>query len=207
MARTNYITRYSHINGKAIYVDGASVFERTSSGTDFLVEAYKGLGINYPKFYKMDNLCKLAILTVEVMLKDRKLNEEYKPSDIAVIASCANSSLDTDLRYQASTADAASPSLFVYTLPNVMIGEICIRHGIKGENTCFVSSEFDAVFQTDYVNGLLANDNAEICLSGWADYLGGEMNAFFMLVEKNPTSLGEHNTETVKQLYDRQWKN
>lgn len=203
----SYITRYAHINGKAIYIDGALVFEGAAAGADFLVEAYKALEINYPKFYKMDNLSKLAILTTEVLLKGIKLTDKYKAGDIAVIASCANSSLDTDLRYHASIATAASPSLFVYTLPNVMIGEICIRHGIKGENTCFVSSEFDAEFQTDYVNGLLENDNAEMCLSGWADYLGGEMNAFFMLVEKNPTSLGEYNTLTVKQLYDRQWKN
>jgi hypothetical protein len=203
-----YITRYVHVDGKAIHIDGALIYRSPgNSGVDFLVEAYKALEINYPKFYKMDSLSKLAILATEILLKGTRLTEQYKAQDIAVIASCANSSLDTDLRYQASIATAPSPSLFVYTLPNVMIGEICIRHGIKGENTCFVSSEFDPEFQTDYVNGLLADGCAEVCLSGWADYLGGKMNAFFMLVEKNPTSLGEHNTQTVKQLYDRQWKN
>ena len=203
----SYITRYAHINGKSISVDGALVYEGSAEGADFLVEAYKALGINYPKFYKMDNLCKLAVLTVEMLRKDRKLTEHYKSEDIAVIASCANSSMDTDIRYQQTVAEAPSPSLFVYTLPNVMIGEICIRHGIKGENSCFVSREFDADFQVGYVNGMLAGGSAEICLSGWADYLQGRMNAFFMLVEKNPTSLGEHNPQTVKQLYDRQWKN
>ena len=207
MSRASYITRYAHVNGRTIYIDGALVFESELAGADFLIEAHKALEINYPKFYKMDKLSKLAILATEMLLKGVKLTDKYRAEDIAVIASCANSSLDTDLRYQTSIATAPSPSLFVYTLPNVMIGEICIRHGIKGENTCFVSDEFDAGFQTDYVNGLIADGCAEACLSGWADYLGGKMNAFFMLVEKNPTSLGEHNTQTVKQLYDRQWKN
>jgi hypothetical protein len=204
MDSANYISAYVRIKGNIIYKDGEPVFaSQDKSGAEFLIEAYKTLEINYPKFYKMDNLSKLAILAVEVLLKDIKLTEKYKASEIAVIASCANSSLDADIRYQASISEAPSPSLFVYTLPNVMIGEICIRHGIKGENSCFISKEFDADFQTDYVNGLLDGGNAEVALSGWADYLKGGMDAFFMLVEKNPTSLGEHTTQNVKQLYDR----
>lgn len=207
MSRSHYITRYVHIDGQSIYVDGGLLYRGDHMGADFLTEAYKGIGLDYPKFYKMDPLSRLAILATEALLTGRKLTQEYSPEDIAIIASCAHSSLDTDLRYQQSVATAPSPSLFVYTLPNVMIGEVCIRQGIKGENTCFVSESFDPSFQTDYVNGLLGEGRAEVCISGRADYLRGEMNAFFMLVEKNPASLGEHNSQTTKQLYDRQWKN
>jgi hypothetical protein len=156
----------------------------------------------------MDNLSKLASLAAELLLKDTDLSARYQPDQIAVIISNANSSLDTDQRYWDSVqAGAPSPSLFVYTLPNVMLGEICIRWGIKGENTCLVSDTFDADFQTEYVNSLLDNGNAEVVISAWADYLNGEMEAFFMLVEKNPTSLETHNPLTVKKLYDRKWKN
>lgn len=206
MSRPNYITRYVHIDGQSIYVDGALMYRGESSGADFLTEAYKDIGLDYPKFYKMDPLSRLAILAVEALLTGRRLTQEYLPEDIAIIASCANSSLDTDIRYQQSIATAPSPSLFVYTLPNVMIGEVCIRQGIKGENTCFVSEVFDPDFQTGYVNGLLAECRAEVCISGRADYLRGGINAFFMLVEKNPASLGEYNTQTINQLYHRQWK-
>lgn len=207
MARSHYITRYVHIDGKAIYVDGALLYGGETTGAEFLTEAYKGMGLDYPKFYKMDPLSRLAILATEALLRGRRLTHEYKPEDVAIIVSCAHSSLDTDLRYQQSMATAPSPSLFVYTLPNVMIGEVCIRQGIKGENTCFVSDRFDPNFQADYVNGLLTGNRAEGCISGRADYLRGEMNAFFMLVEKNPASLGEYNSQTTKQLYERQWKN
>ncbi|CAM6004753.1 unnamed protein product [Sphagnum balticum] len=91
------------------------------------------------------------------------LTDAYKVlEDIAVIVSCAHSSLDTDRRYWESVeAGAPSPSLFVYTLPNVMLGEICIRWGIKGENTCMVSDTFDVGCQADYVNGLLDQGYAE----------------------------------------------
>lgn len=207
MSRTNYITRYVHVNGAAIYVDGGLYYRGETLGAEFLAEAYKGIGLDYPKFYKMDPLSRLAILATETLVTGRKLAQEYRPEDIAIIASCEYSSLDTDIRYQQSVATAPSPSLFVYTLSNVMVGEVCIRHGIKGENTCFVSEAFDPDFQGGYVNGLLTEGRAEVCISGRADYLRGEMNAFFMLVEKNPASLGEYNSQTIKQLYDRQWKN
>lgn len=207
MSRTHYITRYVHIDGQSIYIDGGLMYRGETAGADFLTEAYKGTGLDYPKFYKMDPLSRLAILSTEALLTGRKLTQEYKPEDVAIVVSCAHGSLDTDIRYQQSLAGTASPSLFIYTLPNVMIGEVCIRQGIKGENTCFVSESFEPEFQSDYVNGLLADGRAEACISGRADYLRGEMNAFFMLVEKNPASLGEYNMQTINQLYHRQWKN
>ena len=203
------ISRYVHITNEGIKLNGDEIYQpQGKSGADLLLDAYKAMGYTSPKFYKMDNLSKLASLAAELLLKDADLSARYQPDQIAVIISNANSSLDTDQRYWDSVqAGAPSPSLFVYTLPNVMLGEICIRWGIKGENTCLVSDSFDAEFQTDYVNGLLDNGNAEVVISARADYLDGEMEAFFMLVEKNHTSLEKHNPLTVKKLYVRKWKN
>jgi 3-oxoacyl-(acyl-carrier-protein) synthase len=209
MSSLNYISHYIHVSNKGISLNGDVVYSANGlKGSELLIDAFKTLGLNYPKFYKMDNLSKLAVLSTELLLRDTGFTTKYKPEDKAVIASNANSSLDTDKRYWESVKSGApSPSLFVYTLSNVMIGEICIRWGIKGENTCLVSEKFDITFQTDYVNSLLDIGNAEVCISGWADYLDGEMEAFFMLVEKNPTSLDIHNPQTVQKLYDRPWKN
>ena len=209
MASDNYISRYIHISNEGILLNGEGIYHSDGkAGADMLVDAFKVQSLNYPKFYKMDNLSKLAILATELLLQGSDIRDRYKSEDMAIVVSNANSSLDTDQRYWDSVQKGApSPSLFVYTLPNVMLGEICIRWGIKGENTCLVSEQFDAVSQTDYVNSLLEHSYAEVSISGWADYLDGEMEAFFMLVEKNPTSLDLHNSNTVKKLYDRQWKN
>ena len=96
------------------------------------------------KFYKMDNLCKLGYVAAEYLLKDTN----YHPKEIGIILANASSSLDTDCKHQAIISKegdkAASPAVFVYTLPNVVLGEICIRHKIQGENTFFVRRQSDA---------------------------------------------------------------
>ena len=85
------------------------------------------------KFYKMDDLCKLGYVAAEYLLKDKTFAhwkwECYLPTP--------TSSLHTDIRHQQLIDQdgdrAASPAVFVYTLPNVVSGEICIRHKIQGE--------------------------------------------------------------------------
>lgn len=97
----------------------------------FLDAAYNQLGIEYPKFYKMDNLSKLGFLAAEMVCKNVVISDKRS---ISVVLSNAQASLDTDVRYWQSTKTQPSPALFVYTLSNIVAGEICIRQGIKGEN-------------------------------------------------------------------------
>ena len=57
----------------------------------------------------------------------------------------SNSSLDVDIKHNASIADKEKyfpkPAVFVYTLPNIMLGELSIRHLLRGENIFFVSEK------------------------------------------------------------------
>ena len=48
-----------------------------------------------------------------------------------LVLSNANASLDVDLKYAKTMQTGASPALFVYTLPNIVIGEISIRIILK----------------------------------------------------------------------------
>ncbi len=66
--------------------------------------------------------------------------------ETGIILSNANGSLDVDLKYAKTMQAGASPALFVYTLPNIVIGEISIRHKIKGENAFFVFKDFNGNF-------------------------------------------------------------
>lgn len=155
---------------------------------DFMIAAYKHFNFEYPKFYKMDSLSKLGWLGTELLLQEFD-KSVYEPEDIGVVLSNANSSLDTDLRYFESVKSYPSPALFVYTLPNIVIGEICIRHNLKGENAFFVSERFDANFIEQYVSGLINNNILQTCICGWVDVLKEHHSAALFLVEKGSDGL------------------
>lgn len=188
LAAENYITSSCVISNSRIVKNGVEQFATDITAIpDFLVAAYKQSGINYSRFYKMDNLGKLGWLAAELLLQDNQVKENYDPNDIGIVLSNSNASLDTDLRYMASVSDIPSPALFVYTLPNIVTGEICIRNGFKGENAFFVFNKFDAGFLSNYVGNLLDSNALNACICGWVDLVGNEYKAALFLVEKVKT--------------------
>jgi hypothetical protein len=154
----------------------------------FIKALYKKENISYPKFYKMDNLSKIGFLGAEMLIKDTAFIDRYKGEDIGIVIMNSSSSLDTDLAYYETIRDRTkyfpSPSVFVYTLPNILIGEICIRHKITGENTFLVSEKFDPgnVFKT--VQLLLDKERVQACLCGWVEVLGDQFESVLYLIEK-----------------------
>jgi hypothetical protein len=206
------ITAYCIIRHREIIRDGKTIYS-SQAGTlkDFLQQAYDFIKPEYPKFYKMDHLSQLGLLAAEVLLKNRSLTTEYPAESISVVLSNAHSSLDTDLRYLASTKTIASPALFVYTLPNIVAGEICIRHKIKGENAFFISAAFDPEWMVDYVSMIFSPmPNAEClissaCLAGWVDLVGEHHDVFLYLLEKNKQPSLEHSAEKLKELYNTRY--
>ena len=180
------------------------VFERAKDADrlSFLNDAYAFLATEYPRFYKMNALSQLGIVSAEVLLKDRILAKEYEPSKIGIVLSNANSSLDTDIDYLETIKEIPSPSLFVYTLPNIVTGEICIRHRIKGENIFFVAEKFDAPFLCTYVDMILGNDSTQACLAGWVEVGQDHYDVFLYLVEKQKRAFGiDHTAENLIKLY------
>ncbi|MHA4810359.1 hypothetical protein ACX0G9_19755 [Flavitalea flava] len=164
----------------------------------FLLSLYLFFDLNYPRFYKMDNLSKLGWLTTEILLKEGFNPGNYRAEGIGLVLSNAHASLDTDIKYFDTVKDISSPSLFVYTLPNIMIGEICIRNKFKGEHAFFISDHFDAGFMQEYVNNLMDDELLQACIFGWVDLLGEEYKAALFLVEKKKE--GEDDLLTAGQL-------
>ncbi len=198
-----YINASSLISQQVVYKDRRPVFSDQGSDLQgFLRSAYQGLQVNYPKFYKMDNLSKLGWLCAEWLLRDHFSGEVYRPQDVGVVLSNANASLDTDIRYFESTRQFASPALFVYTLPNIVIGEICIRHHFQGENAFFIFEHFDANFIEQYVGNLVNNNILQACICGWVDCLGDGYKAALFLVEKKPGPQAmEFTAENILTIY------
>jgi hypothetical protein len=135
---------------------------------------YRELGCSYPKFFKMDALSKWAWLGAEALLRT-EAGWRYEATDlqnVGLVIATLDGCLEADKRYAESMETIASPALFVYTLPNIMLGEICIRHGFKGEQLCLVADEFDAESLQFQAQDLLRNRHLNHCLFGWADAVG-----------------------------------
>ena len=169
------------IENSKIIVNGQIVFETpTETFSEFAKEAYKSLELNYPKFYKMDHLSKLAFLASEMILKNDSHNKT------ALVFANKSSSLDTDFKYQESINSQEnyfpSPAVFVYTLPNICVGEISIRHKMQTENAFFVMDKFDEEFLNEYAAQILQSGKAEKVLCGWVELYRESYKAFVYLL-------------------------
>ncbi|HET6244622.1 MAG: 3-oxoacyl-ACP synthase [Bacteroidetes bacterium] len=199
------IKRYSSINNNMVHQNGHLLFDLPSfSFEEFSDEIYRIYKIAYPKYHKMDNLSKLGFLTSEVLLKEMPLKEIYDENKIGIVLSNKNSSLDTDIKYNNLVKKGiASPAIFVYSLPNIVIGEICIKNGIKGENTFFVSNSYDIPSQVDYVGSLLKAGIVDACICGWIEILEGSYKSFLFLVDSHEQKeLIPFTVKNVELLYN-----
>lgn len=198
-----FITNYCSIRNQTISDKSAQVFVSEKIGVDFLHAAYDFFKVDYPKFYKMDALSKMGILATDLLLKNISYNT-YQQQQTGIVLANKNSSIEADINYYNSLKEIPSPSLFVYTLPNIVIGEISIRYKFKGENAFFIQNEFDANWMNFYVSDLLNNRGMEACIGGWLDVADCNLEALIFYVEK-VKRIGSINftSQYLEQLYSK----
>lgn len=127
---------------------------------------------DYPKFFKMDHLCKLGLLSAELLLKDFTSEEKERG---AVVIFNRSGSLDADRHYQSTLAADnyfPSPALFVYTLANIVTGEIAIRHKIYGETSFYIMDARDDTAMQCILDSTLLTSDPSFILTGWIEYAG-----------------------------------
>lgn len=185
-----YISAFSQIKNNTVFVNEQIVFQEDNCDfSAFSKKAYKSLTDSYSKFFKMDNLCKLGYLSTEFLAKH---TGEFD-KNTAIVLSNSASSLDTDKTHQNSISDKdnyfPSPAVFVYTLPNIVIGEISIKHELKSENSFFISKKYNPKLLFEYASILIANDKANSVLCGWVNFDQDEYESILFLVSKNKTDL------------------
>ena len=105
--------------------------------------------------------------------------ERFVPrADRAVILFNRNTSLHADRSFQATIADAEdfypSPSVFVYTLPNIVTGEIAIRNKSHGESEFILLPEKSETAMNQAVERALMDKETASVLAGWVEALSEE---------------------------------
>ena len=126
------VTHEIEITTSSVLLDGQTIAVE-NTGDKLLVELYRRYAGDYPKFFKMDTLSRLGFVAAEILLQKEKVE--------AVIFANRSASIKNDTDYLATIAEGnyyPSPSLFVYTLPNIVTGEIAIRHHIQGETAFYI---------------------------------------------------------------------
>ena len=143
-------------------------------GKSLLTAIYKRYVDDYPKFYKMDPLSRLGFVATELLLQAEGKHRDTPSDDRAVILFNRSSSIQADQKYLDSIIDPEeyfpSPSVFVYTLPNIVTGEIAMRNHYHGETSFYIIDEKNDDLMKQTLGASFADIKTKSMIGGWIDY-------------------------------------
>ena len=177
-----------YISPNEVKVDGKALAHNEKSSA-LLTELYRNNIGDYPKFFKMDTLSKLGFIASELLLNIEG-NRSFEPrEDRAVILFNRNASLQADTHYQSTIQDPEhffpSPAAFVYTLPNIVTGEIAIRNKYFGETSFIVIDDYDEQIIMKNLDIAFQDPVTTSIIGGWVDCSDEEhFEARIFLMEK-----------------------
>lgn len=193
-----YIHSYIKISCGSIWHNGRCIVEGLPDTAAVINYLLSHTQLQYMKFYKMDLMSKMGILSAVSILPAEAVHPTiaYKQG---ILLQNRHASLHTDRLYQDTLNTIASPALFVYTLPNIVMGEIAIKYGWKGENTFQVSDTFDIKHLYSYARILCKHNILDTLLCGWIDVNDQEQDICIYWATRTPGSivLDENNLETI----------
>ena len=167
-------------------------FVALNQGNAQLTELYRTHIGDWPKFYKMDTLSKAGFVATELLLKkvgERRCDSEEFIRSRAIVLFGSTASLCADRNYQETIQDKdnyyPSPALFVYTLPNIVTGEIAIRNHWRGETSFYVLEEPDASQMAFHLACAFQDADTESILAGWVDSrMNDDFQVFVTLISR-----------------------
>ncbi len=199
------ISTYCHLVNHRVYKDGKLIFEKPEALglSDFVKSVYRQFKPKYPKFFKMDDISKLGFMAAELLLMDG-VHKGFESEEVGIVLENSHATLVTDSSFQESVEDYdnffPSPSVFVYTLPNIMIGEISIRNKFQGENAFFIFEDFNTEFLSSYIQQLFDTDKINACIGGWINQSATDYEAFIYWVNAEEKNGYKHGPEEILQL-------
>lgn len=161
------------LTSEYLQIDGR-IIDKKPNNIEWLTYLYKKYVGDYPKFYKMDGLSKLGFIASELLLNREEDCESDARDDRAIVFCNSSSSIGADKKYYESISDLdnyfPSPSVFVYTLPNIVAGEVAIRHNYRGETSFFILNNQDENLMDQIFTSACEDENTHSLLGGWLDY-------------------------------------
>ena len=117
----------------------------------------------------MDLLSRLVFVASEMLIRSKTFHDG---DECSVILFNRSSSIVADTEYTQTIQPGnyyPSPSVFVYTLPNICTGEIAIRNNYHGETSFYILPDKDHALMDLIVRAsMTVKDNRHI-ITGWVD--------------------------------------
>lgn len=157
-----------------------------------LTKVYRQHINDWPKYFKMDSLSKMGFVGTQMALQ--QLDGVPDSEHTCVIMANRISSTKDNREFAATIEDHnqyfPSPALFVYTVPNVVTGEIAIRHHLFGETSFYILNKEEDL--EPILQSTAQTTNANILIVGWLEE--EEANIRILEISKN------RNIEKNKEL-------
>ena len=183
------LTSYCRITNNIVSLNGKTMPVEHSDTVSWLDNIYQAFGMQYLKFFKMDNLAKAGFLAAELIGNDLGWDRNEYRKDHAIICFNCSSSLDNDTVYQQTIKDKdnyyPSPSVFVYTLANIVTGEIAICNRIQGESSFYITKQFSPDVIHNTVIDAFQDNSISGILCGWVDYFENNCDVLMLYLQRN----------------------
>ncbi len=193
---------YCRITALNYAINGEKVkFYDEGSNDSWGLQIYRSLKLNYPKFHKMDQLSQFGFLASEILKKHLPDQWELADDEMSMVFANRSASAITDIKFLESYQNllAPSPSVFVYTLPNVVMGEIAIYNKWYGENMFAILSKFESEFFIDYAH-ILKLKGSKAILGCWLEVTSSQMDIFAFIADLTTAENG-FSKENLEKCY------
>lgn len=148
--------------------------EIKNTGIELLNWLYKTYMGDYPKYYKMDGLSRLGLISAELLLREENRERFVPCDDRAVILFNKSSSIVSDRKFLDTITGEdnyfPSPSVFIYTLPNMVSGEIAMRNKYHGETSFYITSERNDILILKVITSAFFDKATKSVIGGWIDF-------------------------------------
>lgn len=164
-------------------LDGQTLTQ-TETSEKMLIGLYRQHANDYPKFFKMDTLCRLGFIATELLLQAEGAERFVPTEDRAVILANRNASIKNDTDYLKTISEQdyyPSPALFVYTLPNIVTGEIAIRNKYMGETAFYILDTPDQLMPIVETTLNTPYSTLNSAIAGWCDC--SDANTFYAKIQ------------------------
>lgn len=197
------IISYGRLSDDSLEINGENIDIKQDS-ENRLDNIYRSLNISYPKFFKMDRMCKAGFLVSELILRKAGFDTDTPKKDMAIAFFNRSASSDDDLAYLNSIDKDnyfPSPSVFVYTLPNIVMGEVAIRNKILGETAFYVTENLSTESLIQQVKVIMNDESCRYVLCGWTEYFKGHCDVMMCLVTKDNVNKISFNKVNINKLW------